>query len=286
MVHRARCWWLCCATYCAAFLAAPACAEQLDVQRLAASVFRVEAREDSGRLHLGSGVLVGPGALVTNCHTLRTAQTIHVMGATTRHTATVLRADAVRDLCLLDVPNLKGNAVVLGNTTDKQPGDPLLAVGFPAGASLTVSRGHVEGLFTYQGRGRVVQGSAHFTFGKSGGALFDERGRLIGILTFKCRGGGPYHFSVPVEWVTKLMDDGPHSTVLTGEKPFWQYTDDRQPMFLRAATLLAQGECSPLKSLAAQWVAREPGNPEAAFMANRAQMCDLLEIRQRPLLEN
>jgi S1-C subfamily serine protease len=275
--------WLTC---CALLFSAGAYAEPPDVQRLAAGVFRVEASDFSGRMQSGSGVMVGAHTLVTNCHTIRNARSIRVMGTVTRMTAHLVRANTERDLCLLSVPGLVGTVVILGSTTEKQAGDPLVAVGFPAGASLTVSRGHIEGLFTYRGSGRVIQGSAYFSFGKSGGALFDENGWLIGILTFKCRGGGPYHFSVPVEWVKTLMEDGPHAAVTSGDKPFWQYTDDRQPVFLRAAALLAQGDCALLKTLTAQWLAREPGNPEATFMARRAQLCDLLEIRQRPLLEN
>jgi len=271
---------------CTLLLAAFASAEPLDLPRLGASVFRIEASEQSGRLHSGSGVMVGENRLITNCHTIHHARTILVMGATAHLPARLLRAHGERDLCLLDVPGLKGNVATLGATAAKRVGDPLVAVGFPAGGSLTVSRGHIEGLFTYRGAGRVVQGSAHFTFGKSGGALFDEQGSLIGILTFKCRGGGPYHFSVPVEWVKTLMEDGSRPAPASGDQPFWKYTDDRQPMFLRAASLLAQGECAALKAQTAQWLTREPGNPDAEFMAGRAQLCDWLEIRQRPLLGN
>jgi S1-C subfamily serine protease len=282
MPKRALQWMSCCTL----LLAAIAAAEPLDLQRLSASVFRIEASENSGRLHSGSGVMVGADSVITNCHTIRNAQAIHVTGATTRVPARLVRANAERDLCLLSVPGLKGSVVTMGSTTEKRVGEPLVAVGFPAGRSLTVSRGHIEGLFTYQGSGRVVQGSAYFSFGKSGGALFDENGWLIGILTFKCRGGGPYHFSVPVEWVKALMDDGSHAPLAPGDKPFWQYTDERQPVFLRAASLLAQGDCAVLKALAMQWLTLEPENPEAVFVAGRAQLCEWLEKRQRPLLDN
>lgn len=275
--------WL---SLCALLFAAVAAAERIDPQMLAASVFRVEAGESSGRSHFGSAVMVGANTVVTNCHTVSSARTIHVTSASSRWTAHLVRADVERDLCLLDVPGLTGAIARLGNTAEKRAGDRVVAVGFPAGASLTVSRGHIEGLYTYRGgAGRVVQGSAYFTFGKSGGALFDAQGQLIGILTFKCRAGGPYHFSVPVEWVRTLLDDSSPGTTSTDEKPFWQHTGERQPLFLRAASLFAQGECAVLRALTAQWVAREPANPEALFLDRRSQHCDLLEKLQRPLLE-
>lgn len=42
--------------------------------------------------------------------------------------------------------------------------------------------------------GRVVQTSADFDRGASGGGLFDRQGRLVGILTFKASSGGNFHF--------------------------------------------------------------------------------------------
>jgi S1-C subfamily serine protease len=272
---------------CMLLLVTASHAEQpVDLQRLSASVFRIEARDSAARLHAGSGVMVGAQSLVTNCHTIAGARAIQVIGATVRLAAHLARADQERDLCLLDVPGLSGTVATLGSTADKHVGEPLIAVGFPAGASLTVSRGHIEGLFAYRGAGRVVQGSAYFSPGKSGGALFDQQGLLIGILTFKCRAGGPYHFAVPVEWAQALMVGAPHTAVKTAaERPFWQHTGDQQPVFLRVASLFAEGDCKALKALTAQWLEREPDNAEASLMARRALSCDLLAQIQRPQLE-
>jgi serine protease Do len=269
----------------ALWFATAASADVGDLHGLAASVFRIEAADSAGRLHSGSGVLVGAHTLVTTCHTLSSAQDIHVIDGEARLRARLVRANSEHDLCLLSVPGVKGVPATLGSTAGKRKGDAIIAVGFPAGASLTVSRGHIEGLFTYGGSGRVIQGSAYFTLGKSGGALFDTDGWLIGILTFKCRAGGPYHFSVPVEWAKTLLEDVSTPVDRLTGKAFWQHTDERQPVFLRAASLFAEGDCELLKALTAQWLAREPDNAEAILMARRAQLCHLLEKIQRPLLE-
>lgn len=258
------------------------------MQRMAASVFRVDAHDHAGRLLSGSGVMVAPHTLVTNCHTILNAQVINVTGAAGAVPAYLVRAHAERDLCLLNAPRLSGASATLGSTADKQAGETIIAIGYPVGATLTISTGHIEGLFTYQGPGRVVQGSAYFSPGKSGGALFDKRGSLIGILTFKCYAGGPYHFAVPAEWVDNLLHDNrdnAKSASVPEGKPFWQHSDARQPLFLRAASLSADGNCKALHELAAQWIAREPGNPDAQFVAQRAQHCNILALIQRPLLE-
>jgi S1-C subfamily serine protease len=41
----------------------------------------------------------------------------------------------------------------------------------------------------------VIQTSTAFTSGASGGGLFDEDGRLVGILTYRLRGASGYYFS-------------------------------------------------------------------------------------------
>lgn len=270
------------------WLAAPAIGgalEPLDLQRLADSVFRVEARDRAGRVHSGSAVMVTPHSLVTNCHTVADAHTITVTGPSgNRVPAHLMRAHAERDLCLIGAPRLKGTAAALGGTEDKQVGDTIVAVGYPAGATLTVSSGHIEGLYTYLDAGRVVQGSAYFSPGKSGGGLFDKRGALIGILTFKCRAGGPYHFAVPAEWVDSLLHDALPATTARAI-PFWRHTDERQPMFLRAAALSAAGDCDALSTFVAAWLAREPDNRDAQFVALRARRCNMLQLIQRPSLE-
>jgi hypothetical protein len=56
-------------------------------------------------------------------------------------------------------------------------------------------------------------------------------------------------------------------------------------MFLRAAALSATGDCGALGALAEQWLTREPGNPDAVFVAKRAERCAMLELIQRPHLE-
>lgn len=259
-------------------LAAPATAASFaDIERLGSSVFRLVASDGAGRTHSGSGVMIAQNTVVTNCHVVLRAHEIRVTVPSGRLRAQLIRAHIEHDLCLLSVPGLTGQVVTLGNTSRKHEGDSIVAVGFAKGADLTATRGHIEGLFTYKGAGRVVQGSASFSPGKSGGGLFDEQGTLIGILTFKCLAGGPFHFAVPVEWVKILMRDTSSLVSTIAEKPFWKYTDQRQPIFLRAASLFAESDCEALDELASAWLAREPNNPDALFMVKRAWRCTALK---------
>ena len=194
-MHKKRC-----LIACLLMLAAGMAMSKPNLAQFSASIFRIEAYETSGRRHSGTGVLVAPHTLVTNCHVIGSSQKVVAFTSAGQLAARLLRGNAQRDLCLLNVPGLQGTVVKLGGTMAKRAGDAIYAAGFAKDAGLSVNRGHIEGLFTYQGSGRIVQGSAFFGPGKSGGGLFDQNGRLIGVLTFKCRGGGPFHFAVPVEW--------------------------------------------------------------------------------------
>ncbi len=269
-------------TACLLLPATASAIEPVNLERLASSVFRIEATDRYGRLNSGSGVMVTPHTLVTNCHVVLNARDIGVASATGRISARVIRAHTEHDLCLLDAPGLDGTAVTMGNTADMRAGAAITAVGYPAGAELTLSHGRIEGLHTYRGAGRVVQGSAFFSPGTSGGGLFDNSGQLIGILTFKLRASGPYHFAVPAEWVKSLVHDVSGAAQTFTDKPFWQHTDERQPVFVRAAALSAEGDCVALNALAAQRLAREPRNPEALFMAERAQLCNTAPVEHTP----
>lgn len=178
---------------------------------LAASVVKIEALSESGsdRIGLGSGVVVGEGKVVTNCHVTRRATSVTVVRGAVRHEASREASDFARDLCLLDVPGLALPAVPMAADDALQPGHALLAVGYTGGAGVQFSAGDVVALHAHDGA-RVIQSSNRFTSGASGGALFDAQGRLVGVLTFRLRASSAVHYySAPVSWVSELLRASP-----------------------------------------------------------------------------
>lgn len=190
----------------------------------ASSVVKVEAVDPEGHYHLGTGVAVAPGTVITNCHVTRDGQRIRLVKGGLPYAVEAEWSNLAHDLCLLYSSAFDAPPVQLGSADHLRLGQKVAAIGFTGGLELQVREGKVEGLFQHDGA-KVIQTSTAFASGASGGGLFDEEGRLVGILTYRLRGVNGYYFSTPVEWFVRSIADraafgrvGP----LTGPLPFWQ----------------------------------------------------------------
>ena len=225
--------------------------------RLAPSVMKVEVLTRAG-YGLGSAVLIGHDELVTNCHVTRQAIAINVLQGGLRHAATAQASNVMQDLCLLRVPGLDGQPVALASATSLIHKQPLLGIGYSGGLGLQFIEGELVSLHR-MGDGPVIRSSNFFTSGASGGGLFDAQGRLVGVLTFRLRGGQAHYFSIPVDWIEALRGHpsrfepvGP----LAGNA-FWEQ-GARAPSFLRAASLAVAQQWDALTQLAQRWSADDP----------------------------
>ncbi len=249
--------------------AAPARAalDQADYVAIAASVLRVEAPRQRGGYALGSAVALAPDKVVTNCHVTRDALTVNILRGGLRYAAVGQAADVGRDLCLLDVPGLDAQPVRTGRAMSLHVGQPVTALGYTGGTGIQNSPGEVVQLHRHDGA-RVIQSSNFFNSGASGGGLFDDDGRLVGILTFRLRGGEAHYFSAPVEWVLQMMKDsarGNYRKVVpldTSALPYWQSGPSQQPRFLQAAVLQRTERWAELERLSRDWAALEPTDAE------------------------
>lgn len=223
--------------------AAPAGPDRAALVALGMSVLRIEAAGQRG-YSLGSGVAVAPGIVVTNCHVTRDAREIHVVRGGARWRVAEQAVDIEHDLCLLRVPDIAARIVPLGRAADLQAGQALLALGYTGGIEMSSSAGEVIDLHRHDGAA-VIQASSRFNSGASGGGLFDAGGRLVGVLTFRLRGGAAHYYAAPAEWVQRMLDDpapGAYRRVMpidADRVPYWQQPCDAQPDFLRAASACA-----------------------------------------------
>jgi hypothetical protein len=243
-------------------------ADPAKLVRLAGSVLRVEAPAASGALAIGSAVTIAPERVVTNCHVIRSARAVYVIRGGVRWQAQTQASDVERDLCLLHVPGLVSAPVPLGSAAQLAVGQQVAALGFTGGANIQRSLGDVLELHQYDGS-RVIQSSSWFSSGASGGGLFDASGALVGVLTFRLRGGEAHWFAAPVEWVRQLLDGEPRRTPAAPASPldadripYWQRPGILQPRFLRAAVMQRDRAWADLVQLSREWLDSDATDPE------------------------
>ncbi len=197
----------------------PALSPDVLFHQVAASVFVVEALGGDQRvLRQGSGVAVAPEEVITNRHVVAGAATLRVRQAAGTWAATVAGEDSTYDLIRLQAPGLTAPPVPLRPSTDLRIGERVYAVGAPHGLELSLSEGLISGLRLFEGR-RAIQNTAPISAGSSGGGLFDDRGRLVGITTFYVNDGQNLNFASPVEAVAALRGHPAQSPVPQGGSP-------------------------------------------------------------------
>lgn len=233
-----------------------------------ASVMQVGVRRASGRLAVGSAVVIAPGILVTACHGTRDAVSVVLMHGAEQLPVTVQSEDIRRDLCILSAPSILGPVAFLDDHHRLSVGDEVVAVGFSSGFLLRASVGRVKALYNYDGA-RVIRVSAAFTTGASGGGLFDRRGHLLGILSFKSTAGDDHHYAMPVEWLSQTSAQRP-VVGMESDRSFWEREEELQPFFLRGAWLEGTRDWGGLVNLAEQWTHAEPADVEAWISLARA----------------
>ncbi len=152
---------------------------------------------------IGSGVMIEPQVLITNCHVVRSGVQYRAKIGKEVLPATVIMADEEFDLCRLGVPGSSAPPVVLGSTDSLRTGQKVFAIGAPQGLDLTISDGIISSLRTLAS-GRVIQTTAPISPGSSGGGLFDDAGKLVGIMTFQHKLGQNLNFAVPADWINTM----------------------------------------------------------------------------------
>ncbi|WP_341676032.1 trypsin-like peptidase domain-containing protein [Niveibacterium sp. SC-1] len=159
---------------------------------------------EGGRIQ-GSGVAIAPEAVITNCHVANAADALQVMFKGREYNASLRYRDTGRDLCQLQVNGLPTESAEIAPLDSVAVGARVYALGAPQGLDTTLSEGLVSGLRPYF-ESSLIQTSAAISPGSSGGGLYDQQGRLIGITTFQAATGQNLNFAVPAEWISALPD--------------------------------------------------------------------------------
>ncbi len=166
---------------------------------------------------LGSGILIDEaGTIVTNAHVVAGAAKITVtLHDGTRLPAELIGSDLQTDVALLQVMLPKGPHVpaLLGDSDKLEIGQKVVAIGHPFGLGYAFSTGVVSGFGkvfeTKQEvfQERVIQTTAPFNPGNSGGPLVDSEDRVVGINSAILLGAQNIGFAIPINTVKSILPE-------------------------------------------------------------------------------
>jgi S1-C subfamily serine protease len=174
----------------------------------------------AGLTPVGSGtgfIISDEGYIVTNEHVVRDGDEFSVVFADgTERPATLVGADPISDLAVIQVDGEIPGMIPLGDSTELEVGEPVLAIGSPLGTfTNTVTAGIVSAL----GRNfpgatfytNLVQHDAAINPGNSGGPLVNMEGEVVGVNTLGIpeTERGPVQglfFAIPSNTVQKITD--------------------------------------------------------------------------------
>ncbi|GAC86507.1 endopeptidase DegP/Do [Gluconobacter thailandicus F149-1 = NBRC 100600] len=164
----------------------------------------------------GSGFIISAdGYVVTNNHVVNGATKVTVtLDDGTTLPAKIIGRDPKTDVALLRVkPTGKLPFIDLGDSDEVQPGEWVIAVGNPYGLGGTVTAGIVSALGRDLHSGAYndfIQVDAPINHGNSGGPLFTQDGKVVGInsMIISPNGGGSIGigFAIPSNTVRSVVD--------------------------------------------------------------------------------
>jgi S1-C subfamily serine protease len=194
--------------------------------RVARSVVKIEGQA-CDLIQQGSGWVVADDLVVTNAHVVAGgSQTTIITSETRRVDGVVVLFDAERDIAVLRAPGL---ALEVLERADSQVDTTGAVIGYPGGGSIQQSPARIaeeilaEGTDIYRAAATVREVyvlAAALEPGDSGGALFDQRGRVVGMAFAVDPGDADTAYALTNdevgEGIDDLLDDGAGTPVGTG----------------------------------------------------------------------
>ncbi len=146
------------------------------------SIGRVMSYDMSGRMTpVGLALAVEQGAMVTTCEGVVAGTQLVVKLGAESHSANLLITDEALGLCKLSVPGVTLKSLVVA-AEEPQAGDTIHALGANEKGDMALTQGTVKKV-TSTRSGRTLEVSMPISATGSGGAIFDNFGRVVGVAT-------------------------------------------------------------------------------------------------------
>lgn len=151
----------------------------------------------------GSAVSITPKLAITNCHVIEGKD---LLGSKIGDDVIRFRrssGDERTDLCVLRTEASLAPIDRMRSFSDLKVGETVYAIGSPSGLQNTLSEGIISGLRDIDGI-KNIQTTTPISPGSSGGGLFDEQGRLVGITT-KGVSEGSLNFAISIDEIDDVL---------------------------------------------------------------------------------
>lgn len=168
-------------------------------------------------LGFGSGFFISRDTVATNAHVVQGAARAYArrIGDKIKYDVkSIVALDEARDLALLQLDNVIGTPLKLGDSDRLAVGDEVFAVGNPQGLEGTFSQGIVSGVRDVSGTS-LLQITAPISPGSSGGPVLNSQAEVVGIAVATFRGGQNLNFAVPAKYLATLIGFTPRPRPLS-----------------------------------------------------------------------
>ncbi|WP_312044906.1 trypsin-like peptidase domain-containing protein, partial [Anaerotignum sp.] len=146
----------------------------------------------------GSGiVLSSAGLIATNYHVVENASMLQMVFSDEsiyQGNATIVGLDQEKDIAIIQID--KKNLIPAPIETALKKGEPVVAVGAPNGNRNTLSEGEIKDF-----NQDIISSSAFIDHGSSGGALFNSKGKVIGMTSSY---SDNQYFAIPIGGILKV----------------------------------------------------------------------------------
>ncbi len=236
------------------------------IYNLKATIVKVRSVNQAGGKSLGTGVVVAENKVATNCHVIADAIGIDIHAMGEGYQPVALQADWRHDVCILDFQFLPLKPAVLGDSENLKYEEPIFSIGFPGGAPKPLTTfGSVKALYPFEGS-NVIRISTSFQMGASGSPLFNERGEVIGLSTFKSPGRlNAFYYNVPIKWVKEAMNLPQTDLNQKHQHAFWEAELDKKPYWMQIVIPLQNEDWQSVERIVKEWISVNPKDQEARF---------------------
>lgn len=232
---------------------------------LKSSITKINSVNASGGRSTGTGIVVAENKVATNCHVLADSVGMNIGAMGETYQPIGLQADWKHDVCIMSFMYLPLKAATLGDSEHLQYEQEVFSIGFPGGPPKPLTTwGTIKALYPFEDS-VVMRTSASFQMGASGSPLFDAKGNVVGISTFKSPGRNAFFYNIPIKWVKAALNLPVLEFNRYSEQAFWDVPLEQKPYWMQIVLPFQNEQWDEVASISKRWLSIAPNDIEALF---------------------